>query len=118
MSKVPLLLQSAASNPFEFYNRMAAILEVQWERIRPRPALYRPVEPSRALGQLEQGLGTPLQAFLQETGLAEIEQHIHDRVATLTPKAPFSLLHNADVELGRFCFALTRALRARVIVES
>src|SRR6266852_4277888 len=117
LSKLPLLVRSAGRSPSELRNRLEAVLEVQWDRIRGSSHSYEPVQHSEALSVLEEALG-PIRPFFQETELTALEREVSGGLKALAARAPFSLAHNADVELAHFCYAISRSLAPAVILES
>jgi predicted O-methyltransferase YrrM len=117
-SKLPLLLDSIRKSPSEFRGRLETALEVRWDRMRRASPSYQPVSTLEALGVLEGALRRQVRPFFQDTDLNWIETEVSESLKVLTWNAPFSLSHNADVELGRFCFAVCRALAPAVIVET
>ena len=117
LSKLPLLLRSAGKSPSEFRNRLEAVLEVKWDRIRRSSHAYQPIQPSDALLVLEAVLG-PIRIFFEEMQLTTLEEEVSGELKALAAKAPFSLMHNADIELAHFCYAISRSLAPAVILES
>jgi Methyltransferase domain len=63
-------------------------------------------------------LGRDVAAFLDEEGLAEIDAAVRERTERLGPDLPFPLANNAAPSLARVCYALCRALRPTVVVET
>jgi hypothetical protein len=63
-------------------------------------------------------LGRDVTAFLDEDGLAEIEAEVRERTAGLGADVPFPVAHNASPSLARTCYALCRALRPAVVLET
>ncbi len=119
LSKLPSLLGSIGRSPSEFCDRVRAIIEVQLEE-RSRDALptYRPLGVLEAMDLLERALSRQVRGFFAENDLTKIETEVSHGLKDLKGKSPFSLEHNADIELGRFCYAVSRALSAAVILES
>jgi hypothetical protein len=106
-----------ARDPAELYQ--AAVDQVQRAADRRRP---RPTWTPRPLGtiaaELESVLGTAVTPFLKESGLAEIDAEVRERVEGLAGTAPFPIAHNAAPSLARVCYALVRALRPAVVLET
>jgi Methyltransferase domain len=113
-----LLLHTARQNPSEFCDRVSMVLEVKWDRIRNLSGSYTPTMPRQALETLERTLGKEIGPFLAESNLTQIEEAVSDSQALLKAKAPFTLAHNGDIELARFCYALSRALAPKVVLET
>lgn len=93
-------------------------LEVGLERIWLRPPSYRPEPWEVVVDGLEARLGPGLRAFLAEPALADVERDVSRAVEDLSSRAPFPLVYNADVSLARLCYAICRAVRPAVVVET
>jgi predicted O-methyltransferase YrrM len=118
LSKLSLLLRSAGRSPSEFCDRVETALEVRWDRMRKVSPSLPPVSQLEALDVLEEALARQIRPFFQETDLTKIETEVSRSQKTLKTKAPFALTHNADVELARFCYAMSRTLAPSVILET
>jgi predicted O-methyltransferase YrrM len=118
LSKLSLLLHSVGRGPSEFRDRVETALEVRWDRMRKVSPSYPPVSPLKALDVLEEALARNIRPFFQEAALAKIDTEVSGSQKTLKTKAPFSLKHNGDIELARFCYAMSRALSPSVILET
>lgn len=118
LSKLSLLLRSAGRSPSEFRDRVETALEVHWDRMRKVSPSLPPVSQLEALDVLEEALARQIRPFFQEADLTKIETEVSGSQKTLKTKAPFSLTHNADVELARFCYAMSRTLAPSVILET
>jgi hypothetical protein len=93
---------------------LGARLEAARDARRPRPA-SAPIAVEELHERLGAALGTPLQPFLAEAPLAEIASRTLGVPTTdRGPAAP----HDADPGLARTCYALCRALRPAVVVET
>jgi Methyltransferase domain len=82
----------------------------------------RPSGGSMPLNAVAAGLGAALgrdvAAFLDEEGLAQIDAAVRERTERLGADVPFPLVHNAAPSLARLCYALCRALRPGVVLET
>jgi predicted O-methyltransferase YrrM len=70
------------------------------------------------LDLLEGALVKHIRPFFQDADLTKIETEVSSNKKSLTAEAPFTLEHNADLELARFCYAMCRALAPSVILET
>jgi hypothetical protein len=87
------------------------------EPLRARPsAVGRPLEEVAA--EVGGALATDVAAFLREDGLAEIDAEVRERTEHLGTEVPFPLAHNAAPSLARLCYALCRALRPALVLET
>ncbi len=118
LSKFSLLLGSIGRSPSEFCDRVETVLEVRWDRMRSASPSFPTVSQLEALDVLEGTIARQIRPFFQEAALTKIETEVSSSQKTLNTKAPFSLTHNADVELARFCYAISRALAPSVILET
>jgi predicted O-methyltransferase YrrM len=104
--------------PKEFFDRMVSAIASRCETIQPVRPSYTPCSWEKGVLLLQQILGTDLAAYLDKYELAGIEVRIQEQIAQLGPNAPFSKIHNGDLRLARLSYALARALRPNVIVET
>jgi predicted O-methyltransferase YrrM len=79
---------------------------------------FPPISPSEALDVLVGTLARNIRPFFQEANLTKIETDVSGSQKVLRKKAPFSLMHNADIDLARFCYAISRALAPSAILET
>lgn len=89
-------------------------LEASLDRLHPLPPVT-PIAFDQLLGRLAATLGTPLHAFLDEPEVASLERRA--QTAATLDEAP-AAIHDADPGLARTCYALARALRPEVVVET
>ena len=86
------------------------------------PLRARPSSRGRPLGEvvteLDRALSGGVAAALREDGLAEIKAEVQERIERLGPEVPFPLVHNAAPSLAKLCYALCRALRPAVVLET
>lgn len=119
MTNKALLLGSLAlTQPAEFLNRVATILEVRMDRRRVRPHPYASFSLAEAVDAVGEHLAAPCAELLAEPELAEIERRVNCGIEQMPPSAPFHLHHNADFNLARFCYVAARMLKPEVIVET
>ena len=79
---------------------------------------YRVRDPDRGLALIGNMLGIGLSARFHEKSLLEIAEHVRESRGHMPLEAPFGSFHNGDVLLGRVCYAVARALRPSVVVET
>jgi Methyltransferase domain len=91
-----------------------ARLEATLDRLHPLPPVV-PIAFDDLLDRLETTLGQPLRPFLAEPEVATLERRA-EAASTLGEGPP--AIHNADPGLARTCYALARALRPEVVVET
>jgi Methyltransferase domain len=86
------------------------------------PLRARPSGEAMPLRDVAAGLGAALgrdvASFLDEEGLAQIDAEVSERTERLGPDLPFPLAYNAAPSLARVCYALCRALRPTVVLET
>jgi hypothetical protein len=106
--------------PQEVLDRILAIAEYQWERLnQDRPDYQLKVKAfDEAIHELGVALGVEIEPFLAENQNHEIEWQVRERIDLLRSVGPFNLLHNADFLLTRLAYAMCRALKPNVVVET
>lgn len=93
-----------------FENRLSARFEKQPE--------YPLEKWSTALCQLGEALQADLAAILAEPALERVATQVSSGLDGLPPDAPFSMIYNGSPVLARLCYALVRAMRPQVVVET
>lgn len=86
-------------------------------RLRPAPA-YRTQAMGSVLTGLEGALGAPLAPHLGEPDLHAAEERMRERVAEIPPDSPLPPVHVSDLALARLLYAICRALRPRLVLET
>jgi len=122
-SKLLQLLPLALTRPIEFLDRVATSFEVRADRVNGKGAfgsgIYGVSEWEDAVSHLEAYIGPgSITSALAEPELAEIETEVHKRTEAKLGDAPFSLAHCSDKGLARFCYALIRATKPEVALET
>ena len=116
-AKLAGAVQLLTHDPRELYE----VVVDQAERVM-QPLRARPSGATQPLREVVSGAGAVLDsdaaAFLDEDGLAEIDEQVRQRTERLGSDVPFPLAHNAAPSLARACYALCRALRPAVVLET
>jgi len=110
------LLWMLPTRPREFWTRTAAIVSSRWEA--SRRVSYQTTESREARKVLSQILNADSAGWFLEPALAEIRLWVREEQASLCPNGAFHTVYNGDSELAGFCYAVTRALRAKRVVET
>jgi predicted O-methyltransferase YrrM len=119
MNMQPLrLLSLLPQRPQEFYDRVYAIATSRWEASLGAPVAYRATNLEEALVALSRALNSDCAAHLSEPALTQIELQVRDGQASLLQDGPFEAFHNGDSALARLCYATTRALKPRLVLET
>lgn len=118
MSKLTLLMRTAMRNPLEAYDRIRTVIEVQTESRGDASRLYRPAPFLDVMRELARFTDPGVGAILQEPGLRRVGEEIEEKAARLPTEAPFTRLHDADPDLARMCYVLTRLMRPIVVLET
>jgi hypothetical protein len=105
-------------NQLEFYDRVDALITTRLERLTSPPGRYRQLSLDEVVEKLDQLFQGKAQKSLRESGLAQVETDVQQRIASITPTAPFPLFHNADYALARLAYLLCRILRPTIVVET
>ena len=107
-----------ARDPRELFEVAVDQSERAVDRFRARPS-WRPQPVAEVAAGVDAALGTEVARFLDEDGLTEIDGQVRERVERLGgSELPFPLAHNAAPSLARVCYALCRALRPAVVLET
>jgi predicted O-methyltransferase YrrM len=115
-SKLASMLRLPLVNFTEFRDRLINLSDVQLDRFRPKASLA-PLDPERLLDELRPFLGD-LKPFLREPRLVEIENEIRRGQRRLRPAPSVEAYHDADLALGRLCYALCRRLVPDAVLET
>src|SRR4051812_6926009 len=115
--KAKLLLQLLPSRPMEFYDRLQTMAACFADR-SSEPARTPAGTPAALLEALSRRVGKHLDEIVKEPALAEIERNVRQSQAELASVAAFGTFHNADFALSRLCYAVCRARKPRVVVET
>lgn len=87
------------------------------EPLRAGPRMpARPLD--EILGDAGDAIGGEVRQHLAEEAASEIEAHVRAGVERLGRRAPFPVAHNAAPSLAKLCYALCRALRPALVVET
>jgi hypothetical protein len=116
--KAAQFIKLLPTHPLEMYDRLATKLEVQFDRRRHGEFSYDTINWNSAIEQMERYTGQELKAALHEPQLAALEQEIDTLIPEKLADAPFTLAHLADRALARMCYAVVRATRPLVVVET
>jgi hypothetical protein len=116
LEKARLLLGVARRSPSEAADRLRALVESRADRFWPRAGRRAVASLDEALARLEHDLGRPLAAHLAEEPLRAVESEVV--LARGRVVGPFASEHSGDVALGRACYALCRALRPALALET
>lgn len=116
--KVIMMASSLVTDPKEFYHRLSSIVDAKINDKRRPVTQYVAHSLDNDLTQIEQKLGVELKEFLNEATISEVEQQLIQRADEIRPHAPFPLEYNADMTLARLCYAICRAFKPAVMVET
>jgi hypothetical protein len=118
VSKTLHLLSLLRHNPHEFYERVATGIGNRWQCAAAIPPSYRVCVPERGFSMLCEALNANIFAILREPELAMMASMIEIRTHHCAARGPFGIFHNGGSLLARVCYAIARALRPTVIVET
>jgi methyltransferase family protein len=116
--KARLLLPMLVRDPVQLGQRVRTILESRADRLVSHPGHYRPQGLDAALAGIGSALGADVAGHLEEPALAEITAGVRARVARNEGRGPFAQYLNADPALARLCYAVVRAMRPAVVLET
>ena len=118
MSKILQLLSILPHRPLEVFDRLTAVADAKIDRLFRRVPSYSVTEWAVAIGVLSQALGDDLSVYLAEPAIKDIERTILKTTTTMPPDAPFRFTHNGDLRLATLAYALCRATRPNVVLET
>jgi len=116
--KLVSLLSLLRSSPREFLDRVAMLMDVRLEALRPRGPTPAAEELADALARLDTASGLHISRFMEELALKLFAEAMRLRIAGLDPSTDIPAAYNADPVLARFCYAVCRALEPAVVVET
>jgi predicted O-methyltransferase YrrM len=116
--KAGLLLSLLSKRPSEVYDRLVTFMSGRLDRWQASPFSYEPIAWEDAVRGVEASLHKALGGFLDEKALLKITAEVQQGKKTRLTQAPFPVIHNADLRLARFCYAICRALNPAVVLET
>jgi hypothetical protein len=111
-------LRLLLNSPRDAYGRLEGIADSRLERFSNKGADYETVDLKSVSEKLCDFSDLPVHKFLNEPPLAEIEGQVQYGLEHLPENAPFHRSLNGDFALARLCYALCRALRPSLVVET
>jgi predicted O-methyltransferase YrrM len=117
-SKTIQLLSLLATDPLEFRDRALTILDGRLSCLSPRKPSYLASEWDSVVANLTGVLGPAFEEAVSATELADIEHRTRLRMQSLPPDAPFRSSHNGDPLLAKLCYAIVRAVRPKIVLET
>lgn len=114
--KLYLLVRLLPGHFVEFWDRVTTFIAVCWDWKRSKSPGYNTIEWAKAADALQRVLKAEVPKLLRETPLLEMEYEVLDQLGRIRITGPFSMAHNADLDLGRCCYAACRALRPYVVL--
>ncbi len=113
------LLSLLPTRPFEFADRVRAIIEVRSEKFMPSRAHYRCTPYQEMLEGIQATLACRVDEHLGDPALDRLGVQVTATSSELlTLGAPFRPAHNADQRLARVAWAVVRALRPATVLET
>lgn len=116
-SKLALLLRVLLDRPLEFRDRLLTFAEFQLDRFQP-PAASQALSFNQFIQQLETHLEAKITLFLDENPLQEIEQQVSAGQKRVLDNPSFETWHDAEFALARLCYAVCRAQKPQIVVET
>ncbi len=104
--------------PKRLYDSIAIRAELRWEEVWLAPPRYAPRSVEDLLRDLSRQLDSDLSHFLDEPALAAIEEHVKRGIHELGDHPALPRVHHGDSALARICYALCRAAKPDLLVET
>jgi predicted O-methyltransferase YrrM len=117
LSEAIKLLSRLPRNPLGFYDEIMVRLELRREHSKLPPPSYQPRDFEDVVSEIENCLQKNLREFLSEPALLEIENKLNKTSSKLV-QSSFPLIHNGDPRLARLCYAICRATKPSVFIET
>lgn len=118
MRKVILLFTLLLKHPLEFYNRMMTFMNFWLEWFWVRSLKYEVINIEEGVEGIKKVFGREVHCFLNEQALDKIELEVCRRIDCICSNAPFTLAHNADLTLARFCYLACRLMKPNIVLET
>jgi len=115
--KLLALLALLPERPYELWERLVTVADVRLERCLVPATFYEAVALEDALELFAARLG-PLVEIGREVAVNETEQRVRQRLEVINRVSPFDAAHSADIDLARFCYVMTRAMRPQLVLET
>lgn len=116
VDRVLALTKLGFSNPGEFFERIGFIVETRLDHFYTARDSYKPDDMESMIGHLEGELQFDIASEVGSETAMQIEQLLRDTKVQLQTDAPQHFA--SDYAFGRLCFALARAVKPEVIVET
>src|ERR1700739_853408 len=117
-SKALRLLSVLASDPGEFLERSLMVAGVKLSFDSVQKPSYSSEDWKAAVTRLSEFFRHDFQLALDETELAELTSRLRRQMESLPPEAPFGVFHNGDRVLAQLCYAVTRLMKPKTVVET
>jgi hypothetical protein len=117
VQKIVSLAAVLGRSPREFAERVGAIAEGRLETLRHPRHTYDAVRWEDAIPTLSAALGDDFNTALGEPQLEDVAREVRENLAALRG-GPINDLHNGDELLARCCYAVTRAIRPSIVIET
>jgi hypothetical protein len=117
-SKIFHLLTLLPKNPREFNQRVSIMLGARLDSRMRKPPRYDTVSWQVLAQGVDKSLSVKIADLLRERELQEVEDHVERALREARQDLPFGTFHNGDLLLGRLCYALTRAMKPRTVIET
>lgn len=118
IAKFAKVCRLAVSNPAEFTERLRGRVERRLEKGKPGNQVGGVVQLQRAVALLDEALSVSISGALAEPSLKTIERATMARLNELQQTSPMPPAMNADITLARFCYAVCRATKPSVALET
>ena len=112
------LLSLLPRHPVEFFDQLSVGIANRLSSRFDRRPEYPLEKWSAALCQLGELLEADLTAILAEPALERVASQVSSGMDRLPPDAPFSMIYNGSPDLALLCYAVVRAVRPQVAVET
>ena len=113
-----LLLSLAVMRPGEFFDRLRTVADCRLANSKQPAVFYHPVDSVEGVDRISAALDVNIHPWLNDFGCQQARGNLAACQAHAPSRGPFGACHNGDPLLARFCYALARAIRPNVVVET
>lgn len=104
--------------PLEAYDRLMGLRENRQERANSHHFNYSEQSLDKMLDSVSNILGQDMHLFFREVELKDVEEQIKRGIEEIPRQGAFTQKHNSSLTLARTSYALCRALKPKVVLET
>jgi hypothetical protein len=118
LKKLHIFSSLLFKRPSNFWDRMVTSVEARLDNLRNSPYAYASVPWQEAMHGLQQCLDVEIVEFLKDPYLTEIENDVRVSIDRMGSSMPIPVVHNIDFKVAHLYYALCRATKPAIVVET